>query len=77
MSPSQFLILCIILISSFPLHECENGKDVEANNVVKPVCMSVKCNNKDQNLTCACCIGAKPKNRCYKSKSECTAACKP
>ncbi|AEC06509.1 unnamed protein product [Arabidopsis thaliana] len=75
MSSSQFFILCIILISSFPLHECENGKSVEASNAAKTLCMSVNCDNKDRNLTCACCL-AKSKNRCYSSKSECVADCK-
>ncbi|KAG7636352.1 EMBRYO SURROUNDING FACTOR 1-like protein 9 [Arabidopsis thaliana] len=76
MSSSRFLILCIILISFFPLHECENGKSVESNKAMKPVCMPVNCNNKDKKLTCACCIGANPRNRCYYSRSQCTADCK-
>ncbi|CAH8262726.1 unnamed protein product [Arabidopsis lyrata] len=76
MSSSHLFIFCIILISSFPLHECENGKGVEANNAVKPVCMSMNCDNKDRKLTCACCFRANFRNRCYNSKSECLADCK-
>ncbi|KFK33063.1 hypothetical protein AALP_AA6G324900 [Arabis alpina] len=69
MSTSHLVILCIIVLSFFPLYESQST-NVGAGSLnpklcLKPATCSTKCN---------CCMGS-PK-KCFATKQECAAVCK-
>ncbi|KAL0694100.1 hypothetical protein Bca4012_061280 [Brassica carinata] len=71
MASSQFAIFCIILIALFPLHEFVDGQ-----GLIKG-CVPTNCDSRDKKRSCSCCYNpSKLKTICFKSKAECTAACK-
>ncbi|ESQ45789.1 hypothetical protein EUTSA_v10010876mg [Eutrema salsugineum] len=70
MSTSHIAILCIIVISHFPLHE---SADPPTGSLDPSFCLPLNC-ALNRGGRCSCCSGM-PK-KCYATNQECAAACK-
>ncbi|KAF8057315.1 hypothetical protein N665_1259s0002 [Sinapis alba] len=72
MSPSQFAIFCIILITLFPLHEFVDGQ------VLGPgleTCVQIKCGENNE-LNCPCCVAVDGlQYRCFPDMKHCLLYC--
>ncbi|CAL9242974.1 hypothetical protein ARALYDRAFT_918050 [Arabidopsis lyrata subsp. lyrata] len=71
-SSSHFAIFCIIFVSSFVLHECENMvEDIDASKIViyKSPCVRTRCSSFSFLWNCHCCRGK------FKKIKVCEAEC--
>ncbi|CAN6870186.1 unnamed protein product [Brassica oleracea] len=71
MSSSKFVILCIVLIALFPLHEFVDGQGLKASDASRETCKQLQCDKIDKKL-CSCCVSkARTMDRCYQRKEDC------
>ncbi|KFK33061.1 hypothetical protein AALP_AA6G324800 [Arabis alpina] len=72
MSTSHLVILCIIVLSLFPLYESQS-KNV--GSLDPTLCKEIPKCSVTKGKKCTCCVGSSPK-KCYATKQECAAVCK-